>query len=192
MDPKAFIRRSMLRNRESMPPDLVGNLSRQIVGHLLDFPIYREASSFGCFVSFKNEVETRPLLQNALKNGKSVAVPRVGSDGLMEHVRIQDLDQLRPGALGILEPPDSEKAVSVQGLDFVAVPGLAFSLSGGRIGFGKGYYDRHLAQYDGPAVALAYGYQIVDGLPMASYDRPIDYVVTEDGIRQCSQPEPEP
>ena len=110
----------------------------------------------------------------------------------MNHVRIRDLDQLLPGPMGILQPPDSAPAVSVGELNFVVVPGLAFCLSGGRIGFGKGYYDRHLAFYNGPTVALAYAFQVVDHLPMELYDRPIDFVVTENGIHPCSTRESKP
>ena len=93
---------------------------------------------------------------------------------------------LAPGAYGILEP-ETVVPVAPERLDLVLVPGVAFDKNGGRIGFGKGYYDRFLQKTSAKTVALCYGFQIVPDCFSESEDYPMDYIVTEDEVIACGK-----
>jgi 5-formyltetrahydrofolate cyclo-ligase len=99
------------------------------------------------------------------------------------------MEELAPGMLGILEPPEDlrrrpEKRIDAERLDLVMVPGAAFDARGGRIGRGKGYYDRLLRRTrpDALRVGVAFQCQIFPGVPMQEHDVFMDKVITEDTV----------
>ncbi|WP_410771768.1 5-formyltetrahydrofolate cyclo-ligase [Fontibacillus sp. BL9] len=149
------------------------------------------------YLSFRDEPDTRPLLRNCLEQGDVVLVPRVtGNDRMTLHLLPGEQD-LVPGIWGISEPDSHipEWPVSRYGeIDLVLVPGLAYDLQGGRIGFGAGYYDRFMAELmnaleartkDEKAVlraALSFREQVVSGLiPMEEHDFKLDLLFTASG-----------
>lgn len=149
------------------------------------------------YLSFRDEPDTRPLLRNCVERGDVVLVPKVaGNDRISLHLLPAEQD-LVSGTWGIPEPDSHipEWPVSRYGeIDFVLVPGLAYDLQGGRIGFGAGYYDRFMAELrraleaqakNGEPVlraALAFKEQILSGLiPMEEHDFKLDLLFTESG-----------
>ena len=139
------------------------------------------------YVDAGSEVRTRHTLPDALKHGKRVVVPWcVVETNQLELFLLEDVSELVAGAYKILEPKEElrtlpAKRVNPTELDLVMVPGTAFDLRGGRMGQGKGYYDRLLssARPDAPLVALAFDCQIFDEIPVAPHDVFMDLVLTE-------------
>lgn len=163
-------------------------LSREICRRLAELPEYVAAGVVMFYVDFGPEVRTRPLLPTAWQQGKQVVVPCCCGQRL-ELFRLEDLDELVPGTHRIPEPRlelrgRPERKVDLAELDLIAVPGLAFDRRGGRIGHGKGYYDRLLRQRHPGTVAagLAFECQLFDRVPMLPHDVYVDKVITERGV----------
>ena len=121
----------------------------------------------------------RPLFQDAWKKGKRTAVPKVLGDGRMEFYVIRAFRELRPGFKGILEPVDGMMVTPVEHV-FMIMPGVAFAKEGGRIGYGKGFYDRYLALHPNLLrAAVSFESQIVPRIPAGPYDMRPDWLITE-------------
>ena len=162
-------------------------VSRAICAAFVALPAYRAARTVMWYVDAGSEVRTRHTLPEALGHGKRVVVPWcVVETNQLELFLLEDMGELVEGAYKILEPRDElrrlpAKQVRPEELDLVMVPGTAFDPRGGRMGQGKGYYDRLLARArpDAPLVALAFDCQIVADIPVAAHDVFMDRVVTE-------------
>lgn len=177
MSTKAALRAEMKAKRDAMSPDEAAKLSRVIHKRLLDAPEIAAAQSFFIYVSMGAEAATRELIADLLALGRRVAAPKVAEAGVMSAVVINDLNELKPSALQIPEPPDvNSPAVNPQ---IVIAPGLAFTQHGERLGRGGGYYDRYLARgKPKQVVGLAYDWQIVDHLPTDQHDQRVSMIVT--------------
>ena len=169
-------------------------LSGQIFQRLAELPEYVRAGTLMLYLSFRSEVGTHQFLHRAWSEGKRVVVPYCVGDRL-ELFRLESPDELAPGTLGILEPvaplrTAAERRVAAAKLDLVVVPGLAFDRQCGRIGYGKGYYDRLLHEVRGDAalVAVAFQCQIFPEVPVLPDDVRMDRIVTEESIYQRSRP----
>lgn len=154
-----------------------------IIHKVLSLPVWQQAHTVALTLSLDLEVNTRPLIDAALEAGKSVLVPKVTKQGLTFH-EIKTFSELHPGVMGILEPTTMESDLDI---DVCIVPGRVFDRSGYRIGWGGGYYDRFLATYDGATIAIAYGVQVLDEIPIEPHDIPVELIVTEREMIRCSQ-----
>ncbi len=96
-------------------------------------------------------------------------------------------EELVPGAFGVMEPRDSAIAADGSPFDLILVPGMAFDRSGGRLGRGKGYYDRYLAAASGFKAGVCFDDQVVGEIPREAHDVPMDALVTPSGIILCAQ-----
>ena len=169
------------RNAQSDKDDL----SRLICRKVVELPAYRSARTVMYYVDVRSEVRTRHFLPDALGQGKKIVVPYC-VDGELELFHLEAMDELALGMYRILEPKVElrtapAKRVDVRELDFILVPGVAFTREGARMGHGFGYYDKLLghARPDAPLVALAFECQFFADLPTEAHDIFMDQVVTE-------------
>lgn len=175
-----------LESRLSVPYRLKAD--RSIAAHLLAMPEYRSAETVFCFVSTAHEIDTRPILEDALTAGKKLCVPLCMGAGVMELRRVTSLDQLSPGFHGILEPPADSPLVLPDDVDFAILPCLTCNHLGQRLGYGGGYYDRFLAHYRGGTVLLCRELLIRDEIPVEPHDYPVPWVLTERGLYEDGTP----
>ena len=153
--------------------------SGDIIRQLSVWPVWKTSDRICAFCGDKSE----PQALDPWPEDKRIALPRVSGDTLEMHW-IFGADELVPGHFGIYEPhPNSPSAGN--GFDLILVPGLAFDTGGGRLGRGKGYYDRFLAGARGFCVGLCFDDQIVERVPMESHDQRMDFVVTPSAIYSC-------
>lgn len=162
--------------------------SRAIAAHLLAMPEYQAAGTVFCFVGTAREIDTRPILADALAAGKILCVPLCTAPGVMELRRIAALEALSPGAYGILEPPAGAPAVGVDEVDFAVLPCVTCDRLGRRLGKGGGYYDRFLAHYRGGSVLLCREKLIREEIPVEPHDYPVPWVLTERGLYEDGVP----
>lgn len=160
--------------------------SQAIVRHILSLDIWTKASTLFAFIPLETEADIRPLIDQALVEGKTVALPRcVLENQLVFHRIAADYDGgLVEGPFALREPPECwpvVDALSVPGPLLILVPGYAYTAQGHRLGKGKGYYDRLLDQAALQSISLGICFecQIVPWLPMETHDRMVDAVVTE-------------
>ena len=181
---KKQIRKMMLERRRGLSREAVIDKSLQISEKVLASSEYTRAERIFTFISFDNEVDTGWLIRRALADGKKVAAPLVRKGTIM--FRFFTLsDELEDGQFGIKEPPeDLPKAYAKKDRTLVIMPGTAFDRKRNRIGFGKGYYDKWLAERPGlNKIALAFDLQIYDGvIPSKPHDIKPDRIYTESEI----------
>lgn len=141
------------------------------------------------YVSKEIEVNTYPVIRDALAHGKRVAVPRCVPDTyLMEFYYITGEHDLASGTFGVMEPiPSQCELVRDLRHGLCVVPGFSFDAKGYRLGYGKGYYDRFLSNFGGSTAGICYANCIQWNLPHGYYDRPVDVLVTENYIRRTSR-----
>ncbi|WDQ14601.1 5-formyltetrahydrofolate cyclo-ligase [Rhodopirellula sp. P2] len=173
--------------REQVDKD---GVSQAVTDTVLQLPVYQEAGCVMWYIDVRAEVRTRHVLPAAIESGQQVIVPFC-VDGELELFRLESMEELSEGAYRILEPREelrgvASRRVSVTDLDLVLVPGVGFDRQGGRIGHGKGYYDKLLRNVrpDAPLVALAFECQVFDAIPVQSHDICMDMVVTETQVYQ--------
>ena len=182
---KAAIREQARKNRVAQKDKEA--VSRAICARFMVLPAYSAARTVMWYVDAGSEVRTRHTLPEALGHGKRVVVPWcVVETNTLELFHLTDMTELVEGAYKILEPKPElrhlpNKVVRPQELDLVMVPGTAFDLRGGRMGQGKGYYDRLLstARPNAPLVGMAFDCQVFDEIPVAPHDVFMDLVLTE-------------
>jgi 5-formyltetrahydrofolate cyclo-ligase len=190
---KQVMRREMGERRRRIQADESARAGAGIADFLRETAHFRAAACIGAFASIAGEPDTRPLVELALEEGKRVAMPRCDPSGALGFHTIGDVSELRRGAFGLLEPPETLPMVSPRALELVLVPGVAFDLSGGRLGRGAAYYDRTFthAVSGQLLVGVAYEIQIVERVPLGPGDRRVDALVTERGFRATNSPDHE-
>ncbi len=166
--------------------------SRVIGENLEHLESYIQAKNILFFMSLDEEVQTADLLDHAFQRGKTVCLPLV--DRVLKEIRITRLPNLDIEFVntryGIKEPHKAHwNFVSPAQIDFVLVPGLAFDLTGGRVGFGAGYYDRLLHTLDPKTVnvGVAFDFQLLESLPHTSSDQKVQMILTEKRTIACRQ-----
>jgi 5-formyltetrahydrofolate cyclo-ligase len=182
---KAAIREQARKNRVAQKDK--DPLSLVICDRFMALPEYASARTVMWYVDAASEVRTRHSLPTALTHGKRVVVPWcVVETNELELFWLEEMSELVEGAYKILEPKAElrglpRKKLAPEDIDLVMVPGTAFDPRGGRMGQGKGYYDRLLARVrpDAPLAALAFDCQIFEEIPVAPHDVFMDKVITE-------------
>jgi 5-formyltetrahydrofolate cyclo-ligase len=171
----------MRRLREGLAPADRQERSCRIAERLWGLEAFWRAKRVLFYAAGGGEVETLPLLERWIEEGRKVILPRVEGEGMIL-VEVDGLKDLAPGFRGLLEPKtDRGRVVPWAEVEIALVPGLAFDLDGNRLGRGGGHYDRTLARVDPKAltIGLAFDFQVVDRLPVEARDVPVDCVVTE-------------
>ncbi len=184
---KHQMRRSILAVRRGLSEADRLARSRRIWERVAALSCYLQARVVLGYMAFDHEVQTDGLMRQAIESGKQLALPMVQPDrqGMALYL-IEDLERdVAPGYRGILEPQSQRtRAVAPETLELALVPGVAFDLRGGRLGFGVGFYDRLLSRLprDTPTVGLAFDFQIIPRLPSQPHDIMLDAIVTESRV----------
>ena len=200
---KEEMRRLVLGRRNALPAEEHAARSRIVCGRILSFletrfgrPEHpaggpagagRSAPALAAFMPGGSEIDIRPVIEWAWGQGVAVLLPKTGPrDSLTLH-RVTGYAQLEPGRFGLWEPKADIPAWPPGGrIDVMLVPGIAFDRSGGRIGYGRGYYDRLLGELARqgplpPLIAPAFSLQLVERVPAEEHDAAVDFIACEDG-----------
>lgn len=176
---KKTLRRELLKKRGNLGEEKRIELSNIIWAHVAELEEFKKAKRIGVYLDFGSEVKTlSPLLK--LLGHKEIFIPRLRGKE-MDFVAFKGLEGMKAGAFGILEPMEGE-ICPPESLDLLLVPGLGFTLKGARVGYGGGYYDGYLPKTKAPLFALAFEVQILDELPLESWDYPLDGLISEKRI----------
>ena len=118
----------------------------EIFSLVAGLPEYEQAGTLFCFVGTSGEIDTAPILEDALRKGKRVGVPKCTARGIMEVREIWSLGDLEAGKYGILEPGANAPVIQPEEINLAIVPCMSCSHDGRRLGYGGGYYDRYLVR----------------------------------------------
>ena len=156
---KSELRKQVLQEMKAIPQKQKNTMDRALTDRLLHHPFYQEAKVIATYLSFPHEFQTQGLIDQALRDGKKVLIPKTYPKGRMEFV-VYDPQQLVKTSFGLLEPQGNLEVVDTSQIDLIHVPGLAFTTEGYRIGYGGGYYDRYLENFAGHSLSTIYPCQV--------------------------------
>lgn len=186
---KQRLREERLAAREALSEQERSVLDDRITQKLLATSEYAEATTVLTYVSVSSEVSTRMFIECALRDGKTVAVPRCLPGHCLEFVAIASLEQLVAAPFNLLEPAKELPALTEdqKNNSICIVPALLVDTKGYRLGYGAGFYDRFLSTYPGKKICLAYQQNLSRTmLPHTTFDVAIDLVITESDVLTCA------
>ncbi len=183
---KKELRRQVLQLQDSFSAAQAASDSIRLCAHLRMQPLWQACRRVLAFMPMPAEPDIRPVLQEALAAGKRLALPRFDPRRRDYDVcEVSALTELRLSHFQIQEPgPDCPKADLFR-LDFVLVPAVAYDANGRRLGRGKGYFDRLLAQVTGHKCGVAFDWQVVPEVPVQPHDVSVDSLLTPAGWLWC-------
>ena len=177
---KKQLRKNVKEKAATLLPEYCKSADKQILKRLTDLKVYQEAKVVFCYVGTKDEINTIPILKDILNHGKRLGVPKCIFFGVMEVYEITSLDELQPGAYGILEPIEGCRLIEPEEIEFACIPCLTCSKDGKRLGYGGGFYDRYLQKLSCQKAVLCRSVLMEEEIPMDEYDVKIDIVITDE------------
>lgn len=173
---KKELRHRIRERKRAMTEEEIVTRSEALGKAFTDTSLYRDAKTIYGYLPYNQEVRTVPMLEQALRDGKKVAVPKVVGDEMV-FIYLSDLTQVEKGYAGIPEPV-ADEPVAHDETALVLMPGLAFDREGHRIGYGGGFYDKFLQREPmHPTLALCYEFQMLEHLETEEHDIPVDCVL---------------
>ena len=183
METKKEIRSRLKKQRSLMSADECRSMSHEIYKRLIALELDRDYDNILLYSPIRNEVNTDEYFAYLINKAKKIYYPRVCGDE-MSFYRVRSLDELNCGSFNIKEPDMTDEYTQADGRALMIVPGLGFSYTGYRIGYGKGFYDRYLSSFTKRdtvmAVGVGYDFQLLGNVTFEDeYDVPLDGVITD-------------
>ena len=183
METKKEIRSRLKKQRSLMSADECRSMSHEIYKRLIALELDREYDNILLYSAIRNEVNTDEYFACLINKAKRIYYPRVCGDE-MSFYRVRCLDELNCGSFNINEPDMTDEYTEADGRALMIVPGLGFSDTGYRIGYGKGFYDRYLSSFTKRdtvmAVGVGYDFQLLGNVTFEDeYDVPLNGVITD-------------
>lgn len=181
-----LLRKQLRQQRRSLALRTRQQAGRKVSQHLRRQAVLHQARHIGIYLSAFGEVPTQSIINLGLKLHKKIYLPQIRNfDQKLRWVRInrQQWQNRRFSShkLGMHEP--RQRGISVNRLDLLIMPLLAFDRHGSRIGMGGGYYDRTLwKKHKAYRLGLAYEFQQAEQLDRKPWDQPLDAVLTPSGL----------
>lgn len=184
---KKTTREEIKTKRSKLNQKEVAKNNKEIVSHISVSRMFLEGKVVMGYLAMDTEVNLDPVLQLALTSAKIVCVPRIlDKEGNMEAACLTSMKQLERDEYGIRKPQEPCEIINPSDIDVVLVPGLGFTQAGGRLGRGKGFYDRFLPSCTkAKTIGVCYDFQVLKELPLNGHDVKVDYLVTERALRVC-------
>jgi 5-formyltetrahydrofolate cyclo-ligase len=182
---KLRIRRELKETAAAFSKSYVSEASSAVCEKVLKSKEFREASVIFGYLSFRNEISVDGVLEEALRLGKTVAVPWIVSQTEMKAARLETLEDLPTDRYGIRTAPEPVMLVRPETIDLILVPGAGFSARGRRMGRGAGFYDRFLTHVRGFRLGITCDRLLREEIPVDEYDRPVEALVTETRFIYC-------
>ena len=177
IEAKKALRRQMKQMRAGIDAEALAAAGTGVVPHVLRWLDEHQVDRVMIYVSFRRELPTLPLIEALGASGREVAVPRIVGPELQPRL-LRAWSELQPGSFGV----DTSDGEVLDGLGACLCPGLAFDRSGGRLGYGGGFYDRFLgARPDTVPVALCGPGAVVDQVPIDEHDVLMQQLITPAG-----------
>ncbi|GFE57851.1 5-formyltetrahydrofolate cyclo-ligase [Geobacter sp. AOG1] len=178
--PKRNLRQQMLARRRCLDVAEYQAASLRVQRAFLSTSEFGRAAVLALYAPVHNEVDTSLVLSTALDNGKKALYPVVTGSSL-EFRLVTGNEDFQAGAFSIREPAVSCPVMAIGKADIIVVPGVAYDLTGHRIGYGKGFYDKALHQLEGEGhlVGFCFDFQVVEALKDEPHDVRMDLIITD-------------
>jgi 5-formyltetrahydrofolate cyclo-ligase len=183
-DVKRKLRNQYKQYRLALPADVKADYDKKICEALVQLVSFKYSDTILMYAPLEGEIDVMPIAERALELGKRVAFPRcIEEPRNLDFKYVSSLDELKSGSYSIAEPTEDMESVTDLSRSICIIPGIVFDKDGYRVGYGKGYYDRFLAAYDGTKFGLAYSECILDSVPRGRFDRHVDILISEKGVK---------
>ncbi len=184
---KNNLRKEMQAKRSALTEEEIARMKISLTMYTLAVTEWRRAKTVMLYCEFKNEAPADGILREAFLRGKTVVLPYTNENFEIIPYVVPALKEeyFRTSPLGIREPnPETCEIANPGEIDLVIIPGIAFDKQGHRLGYGKGCYDRFLPEVpaEAPKIALAYDFQVVEGIPSEPTDIPVTAIITPSGM----------
>lgn len=181
---KKEIRNDVMETLRNLSQEDKRIIEHQLYQHLYESQAWQNSTCIAITISRGFEWDTRAIIEEGWKQGKEMVVPKcIPAEKKLNFYRFQDYAELETVYYNLLEPKHIEaNHVSSNQIELVIVPGVVFNKRGYRIGFGGGYYDRFLSDFDGHTLSLASHLQLMEDIPIEPHDIPVKQLITEAGI----------
>ena len=182
------LRKETLKTRDLLSKETIQKDSKAICEQLCNLPEIKRCTTIFTYVSFRSEVATFNLIETLLVEGKTVTVPiTYVKERHLDAIQITNIEKdLVPGYCGIPEPrPElcAKAVIKPEKIEAILLPGSVFDKSGGRFGYGGGFYDRFVSAVPtATRIGLAYDLQVVQQLALQDHDEILDYIITPSSI----------
>ncbi len=176
---KDELRKSLRQQRNNLSQK--EEKSHRILEHILASSQFQNASVVMLYRSAKGEVDTEELWEKCRELGKTCVFPKCVSKTKMIAVLAEDEGDFSVSEFGIMEPTANEEFPKEQ-IDCIIVPALGFDQQNYRVGYGGGYYDRYLAEYQGVTLGMCFSELLLETVFPNEWDIPVSFVVTQEGV----------
>lgn len=178
---KQEIRKKYKEKRNALTDEQVQEWSERICQHLKNMELFQQAEIIFFYYPLGNEVDLLSVAQTALEMGKVVGFPKTEGDVIRFYL-VKSLADFTTGCFQVKEPMSQQcfSKQDVKGKKFlILTPGVAFDEKKNRMGYGRGYYDKYVAEFpEAVKIGVAYEMQIDKELPVEECDIPMEYLVT--------------
>ncbi|MEH7010062.1 5-formyltetrahydrofolate cyclo-ligase [Neobacillus niacini] len=184
MNEKNIIRKEMKESLSLLSKPYYEHYSYKIANTLYKHEDWINAKVIGITISKEPEVDTYQIIRRAWESGKAVVAPKCHpKEKILSFHKITQFSQLESVFYGLLEPiKEQTTEVNPEDIDLLIVPGLVYTREGYRLGFGGGYYDRYLPNFDGKTISLAFHFQVIPQFPIEKHDIPVSKIITNDEV----------
>ncbi len=178
---KRALRAELRERRQLLSPAQRDAAAEGITAQLDALVAAHDATSVSCFLSATTEPGTWEFVQHAVARGIRVLLPITRADGLLDWAVADDSGEIAEGMFGLPEPTGEVLGpIAVNDVDLMIIPAAAVDLTGTRLGWGRGYFDKTIGSMEGcpPVYAVVYDSEVLDSLPREVHDQPVNGVVT--------------
>lgn len=179
---KKELRKNIKQIKNLMTLEEIEKSDNSIAHNLMQLNQIKDAKTIFCFVSMKDEIDTKTIIKNLLSLGKTLGVPKCVSNNNMKVYKINSLEDLEKGYYDIEEPKEYCENLLPEDIELAIIPATACDKNKHRIGKGAGYYDRYLRNQNFLKITLCREIFLVDKVPVDDNDIVMDMVVTEQNI----------
>ena len=183
---KALLRKSLRAKSRALEPAYRSDADAAIRDAVRGSEFYAKADTIFAYLGVDWEIDTRPLLEQILADGKRLCLPLCVAEHEMALCHIRSLDELVDGKYNIPEPPRSAPVLTADEVSLALIPCVGADRTGRRLGQGGGYYDTFLTNYHGARLLLCREAAVVEEVPVETHDFPLPFLVTETGIHVCT------
>lgn len=182
---KKKLREALLAKRNSLSKKDIREKSQKIKKNLLKLPELKNAKNFSAYLNLKNEVETKEIIDELIKRKAKIFVP-ASSHKKHFFSSFENWENLEKESYSVLQPKKATP-IEPQDIEIAIIPGVGFSRTGLRLGYGKGIFDKLLKESNALKIGLAYELQITNDIPEEEHDVKMDLVITEKNIYRTNQ-----
>ena len=182
IEQKKALRKIIKCQVDELTEDYINYSNKKIYEYVISLPEFNEAKTIFAFLGRDIEIDTLPIIEYAVKKGKTVGIPRCVGKRCMDVLKFTSIDDMELSSFGILEPKAAAELIKPEEIDFSLIPCMTVNKNGHRLGYGGGFYDTYLEGNKSFSCLICRSKIMCDVIPLEEHDKTPDVIISEDGI----------